>query len=63
VQKDGDLIVTVCGLAHEELGHLPAVYWSVPAPVPAGDPATFDAVLTELSHRIERFAPLLAAAP
>jgi ArsR family transcriptional regulator, arsenate/arsenite/antimonite-responsive transcriptional repressor / arsenate reductase (thioredoxin) len=63
VREDGDLMVTVCDRAHEELGHLPAVHWSVPDPVPAGDPATFDAVLTELSHRIQRFAPRLRAAP
>ena len=62
VQEDGDLVVTVCDLAHEELGHRPAVHWSVPDPVPAGDPASFDAVLAELSHRIERLAPHLAAA-
>ena len=63
VQEDGDLIVTVCDLAHEELGRLPAVHWSVPDPVPAGDPASFDAALAELSQRIKRFAPRLAAAP
>jgi protein-tyrosine-phosphatase len=57
VQQDGDLVVTVCDLAHEELGHLPAVHWSVPDPVPAGDPGSFDAVVAELRHRIERFAP------
>jgi protein-tyrosine-phosphatase len=62
VQQDGDLVVTVCDLAHEELGHRPAVHWSVPDPVPAADPASFDAVLAELSHRIERLAPHLAAA-
>ena len=63
VQEDGDLVVTVCDLAHEELGHRPAVHWSVPDPVPAGDPGSFDAALAELRHRIERFAPRLAAAP
>ena len=57
VQQDGDLVVTVCDLAHEDLGHLPTVHWPVPDPVPAGDPGSFDAVLAELSHRIERFAP------
>jgi protein-tyrosine-phosphatase/DNA-binding HxlR family transcriptional regulator len=57
VQQDGDLVVTVCDLAHEELGHLPALHWSVPDPVPAGDPGSFDAALAELGHRIERFAP------
>jgi protein-tyrosine-phosphatase len=62
VQEDGDLVVTVCDRAREELGQLTALHWSVPDPVPAGDPASFDAALTELSHRVERFAPRLEAA-
>jgi protein-tyrosine-phosphatase len=61
VQQDGDLVITVCDLAHEELGRRAAVHWSVPDPVPAGDPASFDAALAELSHRVERLAPRLAA--
>jgi ArsR family transcriptional regulator, arsenate/arsenite/antimonite-responsive transcriptional repressor / arsenate reductase (thioredoxin) len=61
VQHDGDLLVTVCDLAHEELGRQAAVHWSVPDPVPVGDPASFDAALAELSRRIERLAPRLAA--
>ena len=63
VRQDGDLIVTVCDRAREELGRLAAVHWSVPDPVPAGDPGSFDAALAELSHRVGRFAPRLAAAP
>jgi len=63
VRQDGDLIVTVCDRAREELGPLAAVHWSVPDPVPAGDPDSFDAALAELGHRIERFAPGLTAAP
>jgi ArsR family transcriptional regulator, arsenate/arsenite/antimonite-responsive transcriptional repressor / arsenate reductase (thioredoxin) len=62
VQQDGDLIVTVCDLAHEELGELAAVHWSVPDPVPVGDPGSFDAALAELADRIRRLAPRLAAA-
>jgi protein-tyrosine-phosphatase/DNA-binding HxlR family transcriptional regulator len=61
VQGDGDLVVTVCDLAHEELGALAAVHWSVPDPVPAGDPDSFDAALTELAGRVGRLAPRLAA--
>ena len=61
VWRDGDLVITVCDLAHEELGDLAAVHWSVPDPVPAGDPGSFDAALAELVHRVERFAPRLAA--
>jgi len=61
VRHDGDLIITVCDLAHEELGRPAAVHWSVPDPVPAGDPASFDAAIAELSHRVRRLAPRLAA--
>ncbi|MGH3286982.1 MAG: low molecular weight phosphatase family protein, partial [Streptosporangiaceae bacterium] len=61
VQHDGDLIITVCDMAREELGGAATVHWSVPDPVPAGDPASFDAALAELSHRVGRLAPRLAA--
>lgn len=61
ILADGDLVVTVCDLAHEELGALAAVHWSVPDPVPAGDPDSFDAALADLSGRVRRFAPRLAA--
>jgi ArsR family transcriptional regulator, arsenate/arsenite/antimonite-responsive transcriptional repressor / arsenate reductase (thioredoxin) len=61
VRHDGDLIVTVCDLAHEELGTLAALHWSVPDPVPAGDPDSFDAALAELDRRVRQFAPRLAA--
>ena len=61
VQHDGDLIITVCDMAREELGGQAAVHWSVPDPVPAGDPASFDSAVAELSHRVERLAPRLAA--
>jgi protein-tyrosine-phosphatase len=57
----GDLVITVCDLAHEELGPHAAVHWSVPDPVPAGDPESFDQALAELSHRVGRLAPRLAA--
>jgi len=60
VQEDGDLIVTLCDLAHEELGHLLVVHWSVLDPVPTGDPGSFDA-LAQLADRVERLAPRLAA--
>jgi protein-tyrosine-phosphatase len=61
VQDDGDLVITVCDMAREELGEAATVHWSVPDPVPAGDPASFDAAVAELSHRVERLAPRLAA--
>ena len=57
-----DLIITVCDLAHEELGGLAAVHWSVPDPAPAGDPGSFDAALATLADRVGRVAPRMAAA-
>lgn len=62
VQQAGDLVITVCDLAHEELREAAAVHWSIPDPVPAGDPESFDSALAELSDRTQRLAPRLIAA-
>jgi len=61
VRHEGDLLITVCDLAHEELAGAAAAHWSVPDPVPAGDPDTFDAALAQLADRVARLAPRLAA--
>jgi protein-tyrosine-phosphatase/DNA-binding HxlR family transcriptional regulator len=61
VRHDDDLVITVCDLAHEELGRAAALHWSVPDPVPAGDPSSFDTALTQLTDRVGRLAPRLAA--
>jgi ArsR family transcriptional regulator, arsenate/arsenite/antimonite-responsive transcriptional repressor / arsenate reductase (thioredoxin) len=61
VRQVGDLVITVCDLAHEELGEPMAVHWSVPDPVPAGDPGSFDAALGQLADRVARLVPRLAA--
>ena len=37
------------------------VHWSVPDPVPAGDPASFDTAVADLTDRVGRLAPRLAA--
>jgi protein-tyrosine-phosphatase len=60
--EDRDLIITVCDRAHEELGPLAALHWSVPDPVPAGDPGSFDAALDDLSLRVGRLAPQVSEA-
>ena len=63
VGQDGDLVITVCDLAREELGAQAAVHWSVPDPVPAGEPGSFDAAVADLARRVRRLAPRLEAAP
>jgi protein-tyrosine-phosphatase len=62
VCQDGDLIITVCDLAHEELGEVATVHWSVPDPVLPGDPGSFETALATLAGRVRRLAPRLAAA-
>jgi ArsR family transcriptional regulator, arsenate/arsenite/antimonite-responsive transcriptional repressor / arsenate reductase (thioredoxin) len=54
--------VTVCDLAHEELGGQAALHWSVPDPVAIDDPESFDAALADLDRRVRLLAPRLAAA-
>jgi protein-tyrosine-phosphatase/DNA-binding transcriptional ArsR family regulator len=61
IRQHGDLVITVCDLAHEELAEATALHWSIPDPVPAGDPASFDAALAQLADRVTRFVPRLAA--
>ena len=60
-RADGDLIVTVCDLAHEELGSRAALHWSIPDPVRVGDDAAFDRALTDLDRRVTAVAPRLTA--
>lgn len=48
-------VVTVCDLAHEELrAPLDWWHWSIPDPVPSGDPKEFDAVVAELEGRVNQ---------
>jgi protein-tyrosine-phosphatase len=61
VRHEGDLLITVCDLAHEELAGAAVVHWSIPDPVPAGDPGAFDAALAQLADRVGRLAPRLVA--
>jgi ArsR family transcriptional regulator, arsenate/arsenite/antimonite-responsive transcriptional repressor / arsenate reductase (thioredoxin) len=61
VRQAGDLIITVCDLAHEELAEAAAVHWSIPDPVPVGDPGSFDAALAQLADRVGSLAPRMAA--
>jgi hypothetical protein len=57
VLQDGDLLVTVCDSAHEELASHDALHWSIPDPVPAGSDAAFEAAFAEIANRITALAP------
>ena len=63
VLGSGDLVVTVCDRAREELTVPADVHWSVPDPVRVGTPDAFDAALEELGRRVERLAPLVVPTP
>lgn len=57
----GDLVVTVCDRAREELGALAALHWSVADPVPLGTAAAFDAAYEDLARRVDGLTARLAA--
>ena len=59
VVDDGDLVVTVCDLAHEELGPRAPVHWSIPDPAATATRAAFDHAHDELAARVRVLAPLL----
>lgn len=66
VIAEGDIVVTVCDSAHEELyggrEGLSSVHWSVPDPVPDGTDAAFDAAYDDLAARVAQLAPRLTPA-
>lgn len=55
----GDLLITVCDTAHEQLHDPGALHWSVADPVAAGTDAAFDAAVADLARRIDDLAPRL----
>ncbi len=62
VRADGDLVITVCDNAHEELGGLADLHWSVPDPAGTGTDAAFDSAIAKLSQRVDELAPHVTAA-
>ncbi len=61
VTDEPDLVITVCDVAHEELGALregpTLLHWSIPDPARAGTPTAFDDALRRVSRRVESLAP------
>lgn len=62
VAGSDDLVITVCDLAHEELGRQADLHWSVPNPARTGTPAAFDAAYLDLTRRVGDLAPRLRRA-
>jgi len=56
VLRKGDLVISVCDNAHEELDGLDTLHWAVPDPVPAGTARAFDAAVDELTRRTATLA-------
>ena len=63
VREDGDLLVTVCDRAHEELDLPVDVHWSVPDPLRTGTPEAFDRALDELTERVDTLVSHLTNPP
>ena len=64
VQEHGDLIVTICDMAYEELGQLPAIHWALsPTPSQPATPAASTrhwlscATASNGSHRASQLLP------
>ncbi|MDZ5623198.1 arsenate reductase/protein-tyrosine-phosphatase family protein [Nocardioides bizhenqiangii] len=62
VLADGDLVITVCDRAHEELAGPTGFHWSVPDPVAPGTDAAFDAAYDHLATRVTALEPRLRTA-
>ena len=58
----GDLVVTVCDNAHEELGGLGGVHWSVPDPLRLGTEEAFEQAFQDIAHRISDLSPRVLTA-
>lgn len=62
VLSENDFVITVCDNAHEELGSLPDMHWSVPDPVRVGTDAAFETAIADLVRRVDDLAPRLTLA-
>lgn len=62
VERDGDLVITVCDRAHEELHGADWAHWSIPDPVGAKSARAFDRALDLLTSRIAALAPRITQA-
>ncbi|MET0672318.1 MAG: ArsR family transcriptional regulator [Microbacterium pygmaeum] len=61
-REDGDLVITVCDAAHEQLLGRDDLHWSIPDPAPAGTSRAFDDAFDQISHRIRALSGRLVTA-
>jgi protein-tyrosine-phosphatase len=61
VDQPVDLLVTVCDVAHEELGgrlaNVPRLHWSIPDPAGSRSPGAYDDALRRIDARVGALAP------
>ena len=62
VLADGDVVVTVCDVAHEQLHVSSRLHWSIPDPTRLGTTAAYDATYDEISSRVSDLAQRLPTA-
>ena len=56
VVRDGDLVVTLCDRAREDLGDRVDLHWSIPNPGTAGTDAAYEAAFVDIAARVARLA-------
>ena len=61
VLDEQDFVITVCDHAHEELGQVHGLHWSVPDPVGVGTDDAFDAAFDDIARRVSDLAPRITA--
>lgn len=60
---EGEVLVTVCDRAHEDLRGRDWAHWSVPDPVPASTDRAFDEACDEVAARVARLAEHVLTRP
>lgn len=56
VIQNGDLVITVCDIAHESIDRPGSLHWSVVDPVRIGSNSAFDATFDEIESRVRALA-------
>ncbi|WP_404444524.1 ArsR family transcriptional regulator [Microbacterium marinum] len=57
VLTDGDIVITVCDRAKEQIAPIGDLHWSISDPGRVGTDASFDAAFDEIHRRVAELAP------